>query len=140
MKTFILSFLLLMSATNAAAQQTDHRTFTKGFIALAIAEHTAATVDTTSTLYGIPYWEERNPLTRPFVTRGPAVAYTAQETFHLSVTVLCGRMRASDHKSVRVLAWAIPIGLTSAHAIAAAHNYHLRATQPMVSTQYPTLR
>ncbi len=87
---------------------------------------TAADVDSTfRVLKRCASCYEANPIVAPLLKRGPALTWTVITGVTLADVELAHELRRSDHKTLRIIGWAVPIVATGLHTWAAIHNHQL---------------
>jgi hypothetical protein len=100
----------------------------KKFWTVAIALNAAQVMDTKSTFDVFARCNkcyEANPYARPFVNRGPAVAFTAGQAFDIGLMYTAAKMKGSKHPVFRNIWWVIPVSMTIGHLAAYQHNIHV---------------
>ena len=122
----LVIFLLLPGTSAAQAPEPPvKRAADTKFWLTAAALNAAMIADTKSTLDVMRRCQvcyEANPYAAPFLSHGPAVAFTAGEAFDVGVMVVAGKMKASDNTFCRRTWWVVPIALTTGHMLAYRHN------------------
>jgi hypothetical protein len=68
---------------------------------------------------------EANPYARPFVNRGPLVAFTAGQAFDIGLMFTAAKMKGSQHPVFRKVWWVIPVSMVVGHLAAYHHNIHV---------------
>jgi len=100
----------------------------KKFWTVAIALNVSMIMDTKSTFDVFARCNkcyEANPYARPFVNRGPAVAFTAGEAFDIGLLYTAAKMKGSNHPVFRKIWWVIPLSMTAGHLAAYQHNINV---------------
>ena len=73
---------------------------------------------------------EANPILAPFVSAGPAYAYTVEMAISGVIMYGAGKMRVSEKSFLKKTWWILPIGEIILHSFAIHHNYGLKKTSP----------
>jgi hypothetical protein len=113
------------TASDPQAQETRAKVADKKFWLVAAALNGAMIMDTKSTFdvdRRCANCVETNPYAAPFVNRGPAVTFTAAETFDMGVMFIAFKMKGSERPQVRNVWWVMPVALTAGHVAAYRHN------------------
>jgi hypothetical protein len=103
----------------------DKNVLDKKFWTVAIALNASMAMDTKSTFDVLERCNncyEANPYARPFVNRGPVVAFTAGQAFDIGLMYTAAKMKGSKHPVFRNVWWVIPVSITVGHLAAYQHN------------------
>ena len=106
----------------------EKKVLDKKFWTVAIALNAAMIMDTKSTFDVFERCNkcyESNPYARPFVNRGPAVAFTAGQVFDIALMYTAFKMKGAEHPAFRKIWWVIPVSMTLGHLAAYQHNIHV---------------
>ena len=106
----------------------EKKTLDKKFWTVAIALNVSMAMDTKSTFDVFERCNkcyEANPYARPFVNRGPVVAFTAGQAFDIGLMYTSALMKGSKHPAFRKIWWVIPVSMTVGHLAAYQHNIHV---------------
>ena len=129
-RTLVLATLILLAAAplTAEGKAKADRFWSRARISLTLVHAGAATYDLHTTRRGLALgFRERNPLMRPFVTRGgwgQAGAVGFSLGLDLGVSYLTHRLTKRG-SPWRILKWQMPITMSISHTIAGVHNHHL---------------
>jgi hypothetical protein len=135
MRRLATTFCFVVMATCVASPswaqqlpQDERNVLDKKFWTVAIALSVSMTMDTKSTFDVFERCHrcsEADPYARPFVNRGPLVAFAAGAAFDIGVMYLVAKMKGSEHPVFRRIWWGIPVSMTVGHLAAYQHNLHV---------------